>query len=366
MAAVKITPEELRAAADTLEASARVIHERAGQTAEVVNQVVLGGRFQGNLAASYIARYQRTAETMQNWPGQLAAFANLLRQAADRFEGADRAEQGGGHVLGAAAMNPAFASSDPAFAYVSAANKPLYDEMLAAQKELSTTQSGLKSYQMNRQALAEYLENLKARLEGRNFLERIGDQLHGYDDDYARMIAETEAEIAQYDAGILNKQQAIAELENRIAGTDARLRAVAPPAGANLDSIRSAEALGQTEPWLVNQTGSCVRHVVQQLPIPVQLHPPNAKDWLAMPDKYPTYGITAHDEPRAGSVLVMQPEHKYASDTHGHVMYVTRVENGEVWVTDNAHANEVRLSKLTKETSGPTIKYLYFPWHTRA
>jgi hypothetical protein len=47
-------------------------------------------------------------------------------------------------------------------------------------------------------------------------------------------------------------------------------------------------------------------------------------------------------------------------------MYVERVENGEVWITDNLHPNPVKLSALTDQTSGPNMEYLYFPWQTHA
>ena len=48
-------------------------------------------------------------------------------------------------------------------------------------------------------------------------------------------------------------------------------------------------------------------------------------------------------------------------------MYVERVDNGVVWITDNNHPNmPIRLTDLTGETSGPNIHYLYFPWQTQA
>jgi hypothetical protein len=79
------------------------------------------------------------------------------------------------------------------------------------------------------------------------------------------------------------------------------------------------------------------------------------------------YGVTSGDMPLVGSVVVLEKEHSYADDTFGHLLYVEGVEDGDVWVTDNLHPNQpVKLANLTDELSGPNIKYLNFPWHTRA
>jgi len=72
------------------------------------------------------------------------------------------------------------------------------------------------------------------------------------------------------------------------------------------------------------------------------------------------------DVPLAGSVLVMQPDHPFADDRFGHVMYVERVDSsGGVWITDNFHHEPVLLSTLTNVTTGPDITYMYFPWQTQ-
>jgi surface antigen len=63
----------------------------------------------------------------------------------------------------------------------------------------------------------------------------------------------------------------------------------------------------------------------------------------------------------------MQPDHPFADDRFGHVMYVERVDpDGAVWVTDNFNHEPVLLSRLTDEVSGPNIQYLYLPWQTQA
>jgi hypothetical protein len=46
-------------------------------------------------------------------------------------------------------------------------------------------------------------------------------------------------------------------------------------------------------------------------------------------------------------------------------MYVERVDNGAVWITDNTHRSPILLTDLTAEVSGQNIHYLYFPWWTQ-
>jgi hypothetical protein len=60
----------------------------------------------------------------------------------------------------------------------------------------------------------------------------------------------------------------------------------------------------------------------------------------------------------------MQPEHSFANDQFGHVMYVERVENGMIWVTDNNNHTPRLLNDMTDELTGPYIQYMYFPWQT--
>ena len=101
------------------------------------------------------------------------------------------------------------------------------------------------------------------------------------------------------------------------------------------------------------------------MPIPPGI-PGNAMTWIDNAAAHPEYGITVGTQPLAGSVIVMQPEHSFANDIFGHVMYVERVENGAIWVTDNNNHTPVLLSSLTDELTGPNIQYMYFPWQTQA
>ena len=109
-----------------------------------------------------------------------------------------------------------------------------------------------------------------------------------------------------------------------------------------------------------------MNYVVNRMPIPPEL-PFNAHLWDEQVMKHgPKYGMSIGTVPLEGSVLVMEREHSYANDIYGHVMYVEKVEDGIVWVTDNNYPDKlVRLDHLTTETSGPYIKYLYFPWQTK-
>ena len=81
----------------------------------------------------------------------------------------------------------------------------------------------------------------------------------------------------------------------------------------------------------------------------------------------PQYGITSGDVPLAGAVVVLEPDHPYADDVFGHVLYIERVEHGVAWVTDNLHPDTaLPLTDLIDDVTGPNISYLYFPWHTQA
>jgi hypothetical protein len=82
--------------------------------------------------------------------------------------------------------------------------------------------------------------------------------------------------------------------------------------------------------------------------------------------RYAEYGISSGDVPLPGSVIAFEREHSWADSQYGHLMYVEKVVNGEVWITDNYHPNTaVRLTDITTEISGENVTYLYFPWHTR-
>jgi surface antigen len=112
-------------------------------------------------------------------------------------------------------------------------------------------------------------------------------------------------------------------------------------------------------------TQDCVNYIVGKIPIPDGMAG-NAYLWNERAAALPQYGVTSGDVPLVGSVLVMEQAHPYADPVFGHLMYVERVDMDGVWVTDNVHAEPVKLADLTDEVSGENIRYLYLPWHTRA
>lgn len=94
MTHIKITPAELRQAADTLTEQARVIEERVADTGRIIDRAIADQAFAGNRANALINRYHQKQQIMEAWPGSLTAFATKLRETADRFETADRAQDG--------------------------------------------------------------------------------------------------------------------------------------------------------------------------------------------------------------------------------------------------------------------------------
>lgn len=161
----------------------------------------------------------------------------------------------------------------------------------------------------------------------------------------------------------------VTELEGQIKALEQRLERVTPNKGADIERIRAMEGsttsqavLDATRP--ADQSVGCVHHICERMPIPSEIAA-NAHMWDDRALSYPQYGIKVGDVPLAGSVLVMEALHPYAHDVYGHVMYVEKVENGVIWVTDNMHPEPIPLTDLTTEASGPNIKFLYLPWHTR-
>lgn len=244
----------------------------------------------------------------------------------------------------------------PLEAYMSGANRQLYDEIGASQEQIVAEQENLDYLQMRRQAVQEQLNDLTSRLDEA-----------GASTDNARVQALRD-EIANIDGDIANSETRITDLQTRISDIQTRLEQVRPGAGADLDLIASLEGT-RTIDAILNATRqadnsiNCVNWVANRMPIPPGI-PGNAMTWIDNAMARPEYGITVGSTPLAGSVIVMQPEHSFANDQFGHVMYVERVENGMIWVTDNNNHAPVLLNDLTSELSGPNIQYMYFPWQT--
>ena len=245
----------------------------------------------------------------------------------------------------------------PLESYMSGANRQLYDEMEGIQAEVTSEQQNLSFLQTRRQQLQEQLDDLTQRLD------EAGASTSNARTDALR------AEIELVDGQIAVSEAKIADLQTQITDIQTRLERVRPGAGADLELIASLEG-SRTIDAILNATRqadnsvNCVNWVCSRMPIPPGI-PGNAMTWIDNAAAHPELGISVGNVPLTGSVIVMQPEHSFAHDVFGHVMYVERVENGAIWVTDNFHHDPVLLTDLTDELSGPNIQYMYFPWQTQ-
>lgn len=137
MADIKITPAQLREAADTLEQQARLVDERVADTGRIIERAIAGQAFAGNRATALINRYHQKQQIMEAWPQALTDFAAKLRAAADRFETADRTQDGQTYtpVSSAPTSIPSAAASSP-YAGMSAEElKAKTDELAASMKD---------------------------------------------------------------------------------------------------------------------------------------------------------------------------------------------------------------------------------------
>lgn len=244
--------------------------------------------------------------------------------------------------------------------YVSAINAPVKKELDEKTQLLQQTQARMTELEAARIDKADLLGRLQAAAAA------------GSDSGLEERIAQLKRELTEIDTELYYGKEDIPRLQEEIEALQKRLDIFQFGPDADMDLIASYEG-GETSIWIRNATRNednsvnCVNYVVNRMPIPPEL-PFNAHLWDEQVEKYgPKYGITIGDVPLEGSVIVMEREHSYAHDIYGHVMYVERVdENGVVWVTDNNYMDKpVRLDDLTSETSGPYIKYLYFPWQTK-
>ncbi|MBZ0298535.1 MAG: CHAP domain-containing protein, partial [Anaerolineae bacterium] len=243
--------------------------------------------------------------------------------------------------------------------YVSAANRPLVDELIAKHQDLEDTQNRLTELLDSRTEKAAVLERLQAAAlnsDDKSLLDRI-DQL--------------KKDITDIDTEMYYANDRLPGLQEEVDALQKRVDLISLGPDADLDAIRKLEG-GETSQWIrdathnEDNTVNCVNYIVNRMAIPGEL-PLNAHLWDDQAIKFADkYGIKVGTVPLEGSVIVMEREHSYANDIYGHVMYVEKVEDGIVWVTDNTYPDKlVRLDDLTTELSGPYIKYLYFPWQTQ-
>lgn len=258
----------------------------------------------------------------------------------------------------AEAVEEAPPEAPPIDGYLNQHNRGLMDSLTSTQNNLQQQQSNLTTLQDRRTAVQQELDALLARMGGAGATPNA-------------RIRGLQQQLLDLEAQIGSTQESITGLEGDLSTIQARLDAVRPGPGADLELIASLEG-GHTNEAILASTRqadnsvNCVNYVCSRMNIPPGI-PNNALLWPANAMNHPEYGITIGDHALPGSVVVMQPAHGYGDDRFGHVMYVERIDpDGSIWITDNNYHSPVRLQDLTDEISGPNISYMYFPWETAA
>lgn len=368
VAEIEIKLDEMRRAAEAIRQSSMRIAVSVEEVERVMSEIfALGFSSAGILHLE--ALYERQRGVMIEWAGALAAFGDNLERAAGDIEQAALRPDGMRFnplrlmldlKTRRAISIPAAGSLSPGVPlmigeWVSIANRPLYDRLLEKQAALAQNETRLTTLLTTRQQISEDLLALRNRV--------ISFDQTARPENMPRVKA-LEDEIQRADDEAIQTQNHIAQIRMEIYEIQDRLARVAPAPGADLDLIRAMES-GQTPAWVRANTEGCVQYIATRMNVPDGITR-DAHLWIEEAAKMPQYGISVGDRPLAGSVIVMAREHSFADDAHGHLMYVERVDaRGDVWITDNFHADPARLADVTTEVSGPNIRYLYFPWQTR-
>jgi len=238
--------------------------------------------------------------------------------------------------------------------YISHYNRPLYDSLLNDQTAIARDATLIQELRAERARTQGDLVALQNRMATAGAVSTGTPQVNALN--------------GQLD--YLDKQEAAAQsritaAQARVDDARERLLRVTPPDGADPSVIRALEG-AKSEPYVLANTRDCVNYIASRVAIPGDLAA-NAHLWDEKAAELTRFGIRVSDQPLAGSILVMETDHPFASDRFGHVMLVESVgKDGAVWVTDNTHPTPVRLSDLTTEVTGERMKYLYLPWYTRA
>lgn len=375
MSEVELRLTQMRETAVLLDRSGRRIDVSVQNIQLILNELLMLG-FDDLAGGKFALQYNQQRVLLEKWTEQLALISTKLSVAADDLEGALVNDYGIGGPAGPSTFTGVgtqinrFWSDLPVVNtspepeptpytlddYVSGGNRPLLDHYLQQKEDLLTSQARLDELIQTRQDTLSDLVALKNRLI--SFDSTI-------DLDTIPRVQVLESEIVQLDQQILETKQSIAGLHTSIDELGIRLDRVKPGAGADLRLIASLEGAETTE-WVKAHTYGCVNHVVNKMPIPGGI-PRHAYLWDQAAMELPQYGITSGDVPLAGAVVVLEPDHPYADDVFGHVLYIEHMENGVAWVTDNLHPDTaIPLTDLIDKTTGPNITYLYFPWHTQA
>jgi len=375
MSEVNVRLTELRQASERLRQSAYRLQLAVDNVLPIVDQSLMDA-----LPASENAvLYQAHKANISTMPAKITQFADNLTQAADdiasavdnrqtgqttviHFYAPKRVKIGRSTNTGALLSTNVGGISTPIQGkmslemYVSKRNQALYDELKTTQSNLNDRSNALALLVNQRQLLMEDLTALKNRML--SFDGSVSIETHP-------RIESLQMQIDQLDTQIDSLQTEVHDLQVDVDQMTARLDRVAPAPGAELEAIIGLEG-AENPQWMKNSTFGCVNHVVDKMPLPNGV-PRDALLWDEAAKQLPQYGISWGDQPLEGSVLQLEPAHPYADDQYGHVLYVEQVDNGVVWVTDNNHPDEpVRLSDIMSKVEGDDMRYLYFPWHTKA
>jgi prefoldin subunit 5 len=370
MTEVETRLSEMRDAADQINRACLRI-DQCIQTVRADLAALASAGWQNEQVVYFLAHSRFQSSQMEAWGETVRKLAADLNRAADDIESAvsrpapattvlvSSSGGGGGRSgyrgrikqLAAAPLPPAY----PLGAYIALTNRPLYDQLTRDQQKLTSEQIRLDALLQTRAGLNDDLIALKNRLRS------YDPSIHL---DKIPRVQALQTQLDQFDAQIAEARGNISHLQTEIAGFTTRLERVNPGPGADLNLIAQLET-SVTPHWIKDNTEGCVNYIANRMPIPEGIAL-DAYQWDDRAAQLTQYGITSGAVPLPGAVIVLEREHSYADDLFGHLLYVEKVENGLVWVTDNHHATPVNLADLTSELSGPYIKYLYFPWWTTA
>lgn len=370
---IQVKLSDLRGAAEQMRLSCLRIDESAQAVKGIIASLYADGYDGG--AGAFALLYAQSYAGMDDRLRDLNEFAGKLSGAADdveraitpRFATLDALYKASGrHLTNLDAITAAITPPAPPMPvqpgildhpniYLNAANRPLFNQLLLDKTSLDSAQMDVNTLQMQRATIQADLTALK-------------DRLLSYDPNTnlsaVPRVAALEEQLRLLDEQIGDAQSRVDTLGGYVDMLTARLNRVMPGMGADVTLIQGMET-GETALWVKANTQDCVNYIVGKIPIPDGMAA-NAYLWNDRAAALPQYGITSGDVPLVGSVLVMEQAHPYADPVFGHLMYVERVDMDGVWISDNLHAEPVRLADLTGETSGANLRYLYFPWHTRA
>ena len=376
MSEVSVRLTELRHASETLRQSASRLQLAVDSVVPIIDQSLLDALPSSEMALLYQSQKAKLATL----PAMITQFAENLDHAAKDIESAvdSRSGSNGIHVVHFYAPKRVKFGNGSAMAsligtangdgvssnthklsleeYVSRRNQPLFDELQSKQSHLKDRSSALALLINQRQLVSEDLTALKNRMMSYEMSANV--------ETHPRVMA-MQTQLNDLDLQIETTQLDVDNLQLEVNHLTHRLDRVAPVSGAELEAIVGLEN-AENPQWMKNSTFGCVNHVVNKMPLPNGV-PRDALLWDDAALKLPQYGISWGDTPLEGAVLQLDPSHPYADDQYGHVLYVEHVVGNEIWVTDNLHPDEpVKLSDITTQLNGDDMRYMYFPWHTKA